>query len=201
MIGGDGYVESERDGMKTALIVDDSPVARTVLRKTLVESGISVDEVPSAEAAIEYLRSDEPDVIFLDHLMPGMDGFEALQAIKANPDTALIPVIMYTSQDGQVYVSQARALGAVDVIPKTFKPANIMRLLRSHHLTDDAEPRPSIQQAVRDVQHAARGIVRSARTVHEEEVLKLVKTMLQEHREALLHEVRTHLSRIDRRPV
>lgn len=120
--------------MKTALVVDDSRVARAVLRKTLVGYGVAVDEVPSAEAAIEYLKVDRPDVIFLDHQMPGMDGFDALGVLKANPGTATIPVMMYTSQEGQFYLSQARALGAVDVLPKSLAPADVERVLRSHHL-------------------------------------------------------------------
>lgn len=120
--------------MKTALVVDDSRVARAVLRKTLVGYGVAVDEVPSAEAAIEYLKVDRPDVIFLDHQMPGMDGFDALGVLKTNPGTATIPVMMYTSQEGQFYVSQARALGAVDVLPKSLAPADVERVLRSHHL-------------------------------------------------------------------
>jgi CheY-like chemotaxis protein len=68
-------------------------------------------------------------VIFMDHLMPGMDGFQAIQAIKGNPDTATIPVVMYTSQEGELYVSQARALGAVGVLPKTVKHADVSRVL------------------------------------------------------------------------
>ena len=65
----------------------------------------------------------------MDHLMPGMDGFQAIQAIKGNPDTAMIPVVMYTSQEGELYVSQARALGAVGVLPKTVKQADVSRVL------------------------------------------------------------------------
>lgn len=125
--------------MKHALIVDDSRVARAVLRKTLVGFGVDVDEVPTAEAAIEYLKVDSPDIIFLDHLMPGMDGFDALSALKANPSTATIPVLMYTTQEGKLYASQARALGAVDVLPKSLAPADVERILRSHHLI--GEPR------------------------------------------------------------
>jgi CheY-like chemotaxis protein len=75
------------------------------------------------------LRQTRPDVIFMDHLMPGMDGFQAIQAIKGNPDTAMIPVVMYTSQEGELYVSQARALGAVGVLPKTVKQADVSRVL------------------------------------------------------------------------
>ena len=68
-----------------------------------------------------------PDVIFMDHMMPGMDGFQAVQAIKNNPRTATIPIMMYTSQEGELYVGQARALGAVGVLPKQVKPATSRR--------------------------------------------------------------------------
>ncbi len=97
---------------KTALIVDDSASARFVLGGMLSEQSLSVDTAASGEEALEYLRHARPDVIFMDHLMPGMDGFQALEAIKENPATATIPVMMYTSQEGELYVGQARALGA-----------------------------------------------------------------------------------------
>ncbi len=114
---------------KRALIVDDSRSARVILSRMLEGYGLEVDSSESAEAALEFLRQARPDVIFMDHLMPGMDGFQAIQAIKGNPDTATIPVIMYTSQEGELYVSQARALGAVGVLPKTVKHADVSRVL------------------------------------------------------------------------
>jgi CheY-like chemotaxis protein len=67
----------------------------------------------------------------MDHLMPGMDGFEAVSAIKNNPDTATIPIMMYTSQQGEVYVGQARALGAVGVLPKEVEPVEVSKVLES----------------------------------------------------------------------
>ncbi len=114
---------------KRALIVDDSRSARVILSRMLEGYGLQVDSSESAEAALEFLRQARPDVIFMDHLMPGMDGFQAIQAIKGNPDTATIPVVMYTSQEGELYVSQARALGAVGVLPKTVKHADVSRVL------------------------------------------------------------------------
>ena len=95
---------------KRALIVDDSRSARVILSRMLEGYGLQLDSSESAEHALEFLRQTRPDVIFMDHLMPGMDGFQAIQAIKGNPDTAMIPVVMYTSQEGELYVSQARAL-------------------------------------------------------------------------------------------
>ncbi|MCB1844660.1 MAG: response regulator, partial [Halioglobus sp.] len=97
---------------------------------------LAVDTTESAEAALDYLNHHRPDVIFMDHLMPGMDGFEAVTAIKKNPDTAMIPIMMYTSQEGEVYVGQARALGAVGVLPKTVKPVEVSKVLASLHLAD-----------------------------------------------------------------
>ena len=98
---------------KSALIVDDSKSARVVLKRMLEVHELDVDTAESAESALEYLNDHRPDVIFMDHMMPGMDGFEAVTAIKNNPDTATIPIMMYTSQQGELYVGQARALGAV----------------------------------------------------------------------------------------
>lgn len=114
---------------KRALIVDDSRSARVILSRMLEAYDLEVDAAESAEQALEYLRQTRPDVVFMDHLMPGMDGFQAIQAIKSNPETAMIPVMMYTSQEGELYVSQARALGAVGVLPKTVKQGDVSRVL------------------------------------------------------------------------
>ena len=100
-------------GAKRALIVDDSKTARLFLARALQKYDIDVDAAESAEAAIEYLSSNRPDVIFMDHLMPGMDGFQAVQAIKNNPRTATIPIMMFTSEQGELYLGQARALDFV----------------------------------------------------------------------------------------
>lgn len=120
--------------MKTALIVDDSRLAQAVLSRLLAEHGVAADTAPTAEAALDYLKMRRPDVVFLDHMMPGMDGFEALEAIKANPVMATIPVMMYTSQEGELYVSRARAMGALGVLPKNLQPAEMTNVLRSLHL-------------------------------------------------------------------
>lgn len=110
---------------KLALVVDDSKLARFVLREMLVKEGFEVATSESAEEALGYLCAHRPDVIFMDHNMPGMDGFKAVQAIKNDPKTAMIPIMMYTSKEGEVYVSQARALGAVGVLPKQLKPFHL----------------------------------------------------------------------------
>jgi CheY-like chemotaxis protein len=122
---------------KRALIVDDSRSARVFLTRILEKHDIEVDSVESAEAAIGYLGGRRPDVIFMDHMMPGMDGFQAVQAIKNDPRTATIPIMMYTSQEGEVYLGQARALGAVGVLPKQIKHADVSKVLYQLHLIAD----------------------------------------------------------------
>ncbi len=122
---------------KCALIVDDSKTARRFLARILERYDMRVETAGSAEQALEFLGHDRPDVIFMDHMMPGMDGFEAVRAIKNKPATATIPIMMYTSQAGELYVSQARALGAVGVLPKQIKPVEVDALLQSLHLVDD----------------------------------------------------------------
>lgn len=122
---------------KRALVVDDSKSARVILSRMLEKYGIEVDMADSAEQAIEYLKHDRPDAIFMDHLMPGMDGLQAVRAIKGNPQTATIPIMMYTSQEGELYVGQARALGAMGVLPKQVRPVDVSKVLYELHLLPD----------------------------------------------------------------
>ena len=122
---------------RRALIVDDSRSARVILSRMLEQHGMAVDTAESAEQALEYLQQHRPDVIFMDHLMPGMDGFQAVEAIKGDAQTATIPLMMYTSQEGELYVSQARALGAIGVLPKTVRPVDVSRVLYQLHLLPD----------------------------------------------------------------
>ncbi len=125
---------------RRALVVDDSRSARAFLTRILERYQLQVDAVETAEQAIEYLTRQRPDVIFMDHLMPGMDGFQAVQAIKNNPRTATIPIMMYTSQEGELYLSQARALGAIGVLPKQIKHADVSKALEQLRLRPEDEP-------------------------------------------------------------
>jgi CheY-like chemotaxis protein len=122
---------------KRALVVDDSKSARVILSRMLEKYDIEVDMAEAAEQAIEYLKNNRPDAIFMDHLMPGMDGLQAVQTIKGNPQTAMIPIMMYTSQEGELYVGQARALGAMGVLPKQVRPVDVSKVLYELHLLPD----------------------------------------------------------------
>ena len=133
---------------RLALVVDDSKTARVTLRRMLEQHNLDVDTLESAPEALDYLATQTPDVIFMDHMMPDMDGFEAVEAIKGNPDTATIPIMMYTSKEGDLYVSQARALGAIGILPKHVEPAELFEVLNSLGL---ARERRALRVAVRDL--------------------------------------------------
>ena len=127
------------------LVVDDSKSARLMLRKMLQGFGITVDTVESAEEALEYLRGQQPDGIFMDHTMPGMDGLTALTRIKADANLAAIPVAMYTSKDEPGYLNHALATGAVGVLVKPAMPdvlGTILDTMRTAAVAAKAPPSP-----------------------------------------------------------
>ncbi|MDE2293882.1 MAG: response regulator [Gammaproteobacteria bacterium] len=140
---------------KRALIVDDSKSARVVLSRMLEKYGIEVDMAESAEQAIQYLEHQRPDAIFMDHLMPGMDGLQAVKVIKEDPRNATIPIMMYTSQEGELYVGQARALGAFGVLPKQVRPVDVSKVLYELHLLPDRRDSESSALAPVDIEAPA----------------------------------------------
>jgi CheY-like chemotaxis protein len=172
---------------KTALVVDDSQVARHVLCNMLIANGIAADWAESGESALDYLKHQRPDVIFMDHMMPGIDGFQALEAIKANPATATIPVMMYTSQEGELYVGQARALGAFGVLPKSLKPIELNQVLRALHLVPPERAEQSARQPTPlAVDHRA----------ETPEVTALLEDLFRQQRLALSADIRESYERV-----
>ncbi|MFD2230575.1 response regulator [Alkalimarinus sediminis] len=116
--------------IKSALLVDDSKVARFALSKLLEKIDLNVSMAGSAEEALDYLSShDNPDVIFMDHLMPGMNGVEATKAIKSNPDTAAIPIIMCTSKKSEEFADEAKEFGIYNILTKPPQPKGVTTLL------------------------------------------------------------------------
>jgi CheY-like chemotaxis protein len=159
---------------KRALVVDDSRSARVVLSRMLERYGILVDSAESAEAALEYLKGQRPDVIFMDHLMPGMDGLQAVREIKANPGLADIPIMMYTSQEGEIYSGKARASGAVGVLPKSIRPIDVTKALYQLRLLPDRrDGEPTGLEAIgAPAQPAAQAAEPAAATAPVEALLK-----------------------------
>ncbi|WP_029919278.1 response regulator [Nevskia soli] len=132
---------------KTALVVDDSKSARFAMRKFLESFGYQVDTAESAEDAYIYLRKKLPEVMFLDHIMPGTDGFEAIKAIKQNALTAGLPVVLCSSNEGDDFLRQARVCGAIDVLQKPPSPDQIRSVLDNLKRLQDAAPPAALAPA------------------------------------------------------
>lgn len=114
-----------------ALIIDDSSTARIMLSRLLERADVTTRSVGSAEEAFPILQSEPFDIIFLDHLLPGMNGFDALRKLKSQAETKSIPVFMYTSQNAERYRQEARALGASGVVGKQIDRTRLLRTLDS----------------------------------------------------------------------
>lgn len=144
-----------------ALVVDDSSTSRTLLSKILNKMAVHCEQASSGEDALSQLGWYHPDLIFLDHLMPGMDGFDTLKAIKQAPKTRDIPVIMYTSQHAHRYYKEAHELGAAGVISKQIDRDKLYHMLstlcskQTHSETDSPEEQtmgddiPTVYEEVR----------------------------------------------------
>lgn len=121
----DGLQVTVANDAPMVLVIDDDPNARELLRRHLQRNGCVVREVANGEEALRVAREIHPDVVTLDVLMPKMDGWAVLAAMKADPTLADIPVIVVTVTEGQRF---GFALGAADYL---IKPVDRDRLLRA----------------------------------------------------------------------
>ncbi|MCW5316242.1 response regulator [Nostoc sp. KVJ3] len=114
------------------LIVDDVPNNLKVLSDTLAHDGLEVAIATSGESALQQLEYTPVSLILLDVMMPGMDGFETCQRIKANPRNENIPIIFITALSESVNKIKGFELGAVDYITKPFQQSEVLARVRSH---------------------------------------------------------------------
>jgi|RhiMetdeSRZDD1v2_1073273.scaffolds.fasta_scaffold683469_1 DNA-binding response OmpR family regulator len=104
---------------------DDLPIATIVATKLKLE-GHEVSVVENGHAALEAVKSSRPDLCILDVMMPGMDGFQVLVALRARPDFASVPVVMLTALGEEKHVVRAFKEGANDFIVKPFSPSELL---------------------------------------------------------------------------
>lgn len=116
----------------TVLIVDDSAVSLTHLQKILMKAGYTVISTGSGAEAFAAMETTLPDLILLDIIMPGMDGFEVIRRLKSTPRTGHIPVIFLTGNDDEASKMTAFDLGAVDYILKPFNPQEVKARVAVH---------------------------------------------------------------------
>ncbi len=108
------------------LIIDDSSVNNLLLQNILEDEGYTVNVAFSAEEAYTSMKEHKPELILLDIMMPGINGFNVLKEIKKDNTTSNIPVIMVSAKSDQADIDKSKELGAIDYI---IKPINIQTIV------------------------------------------------------------------------
>jgi DNA-binding response OmpR family regulator len=114
------------------LIVDDNHTNLSVLSKVLKSAGLKVRVAVDGESAIAQVEYDPPGLILLDIQMPGIDGFETCQRLKAQTHIEDIPIIFITALADMEYKIKGLSLGAVDYITKPFQEEEVLARIRVH---------------------------------------------------------------------
>jgi two-component system sensor histidine kinase/response regulator len=114
------------------LVVDDNPTNLSVLVNLLRDVGLRVLVATDGESAIEQIEYVKPDLILLDVMMPGIDGFETCQRLKTNSETSKIPIIFMTALSETVDKVRGLSLGAVDYVTKPFEHEEVLIRIRTH---------------------------------------------------------------------
>ncbi|WP_284615516.1 response regulator transcription factor [Aquabacterium humicola] len=129
----------DRGAGDLVLIVDDVPDNLSLLHDALDEAGHTVLVARDGPSAIARAQQAKPDVVLLDAMMPGMDGFEVARRLKADPETAAIPIIFMTALTETEHVLAAFGAGGVDYVTKPLEPRQVLARIAAHTQTARAQ--------------------------------------------------------------
>ena len=117
--------------MAKVLIVDDSPTEVHVLKGILEKGGHSVASADNAEDGIKQAKAVKPDVVLMDVVMPGMNGFQATRALTKDPETQHIPIIIVTTKDQETDRVWGMRQGAKDYVTKPVDAADLLAKVKA----------------------------------------------------------------------
>jgi len=112
--------------MASILVIDDDELLLKLLEHKLSQAGFQVRTAPDGEIGLLSAQDETPDLIVLDGMMPGIDGFQVLQRLKESPETASIPVIMLTARAMEQDIVSCLSSGAADYLVKPFSPPELV---------------------------------------------------------------------------
>lgn len=115
--------------MKRILIVDDEEHLRLLVRRTLEDERCRVLEAEDGHGALVLARDEQPDLLILDWMMPGLSGLETLERLREDPETTSIPVVMLTAKSQKVDRNQAVLRGIRGYLVKPFSPLELMEIV------------------------------------------------------------------------
>ncbi len=117
--------------MARILIVDDSPTELHVMRSIVEKNGYAAVTAATAEEGIELAKKTHPDLILMDIVMPGLNGFQATRQLSRAPETKTIPIIMVTTKSQETDRVWAQRQGAKDYIVKPVKEAIVLKKVKA----------------------------------------------------------------------
>jgi len=132
MSAGAAHPALDRRNSDVVLVVDDVPDNLAMLHDALEESGYTVLVATSGGAALQRAEQALPDIVLLDAMMPGLDGFEVARRLKANPRTAHIPIVFMTGLTETEHLVAALQAGGVDYVTKPIKPKEVLARMHVH---------------------------------------------------------------------
>jgi two-component system response regulator ResD len=121
------------------LIVDDEPMARTLLRLMLVRAGFNVSEAENGFDALEKVKKNQPDLILLDVMMPGMDGFTVCETLRSENTTLTLPIIMLSAKTDIDSINRGLLVGATKYLTKPISPEELTKHVREALGNNSAE--------------------------------------------------------------
>lgn len=121
---------------KTCLVVDDSELMRTQMKLLLDEHHLSAEFAPDAETALRIVREKHYDLIFLDVMLPEMDGYKACKLLKSNPTTRVTPVVMLTSKRSPFNKMHGALVGCDRYLTKPVDPGKVRDVLAQYALIE-----------------------------------------------------------------
>jgi DNA-binding response OmpR family regulator len=117
---------------KTILIIEDDKFLRELIAQKLLKEGYDISEAIDGEEGIKKIKTEKPDLVLLDLILPGIDGFEVLSQMKEDPTLSSIPVIILSNLGQKEDVEKGLKLGAVDYLIKAhFTPGEIIDKIKS----------------------------------------------------------------------
>jgi DNA-binding response OmpR family regulator len=117
--------------MTRVLVIDDEAPIRLLCRVNLEAEGMSVLEAPDGAGGLEVARSERPDVILLDVMMPGLDGWKVAEELLEDSATASIPIVFLTARADLRDRARGMDVGGIDYITKPFNPVDLASLVRT----------------------------------------------------------------------
>jgi DNA-binding response OmpR family regulator len=116
--------------MKRILLIEDNHSLREEILNVLELEGFEVRTAENGRVGLERLKEEIPDIVLCDLMMPDMDGYETLQAIRSNPATSTLPVILLTARDDEQCKTRGAELGADDYVTKPFRIPELLGVVQ-----------------------------------------------------------------------